>query len=151
MGSRRMKSTFGAAAGGLLAAAFLTMPFASADEGIVEPNSGTFDPTQVTGDPPYSPEVVTGTESWSEFDLTTNSIVNPDLISGIDTHTVFGSFTNDNFAASGGYTADLTNFGGGFENEWIDSPSTPGTGIADLLITPFGDFQLLGTADFFTL
>jgi hypothetical protein len=143
--------TFGTVAAGLLAASILSMAVASADEAIVAPDPVTFDPTQVTGHPPYSPEVVTGTEDWSELDLTTNTVVQQDLLKGVDTHTVFGSFTNDDFASSGSYTADLTNFGGGFENEWVDSPGTPGIGMADLLITPFGDFQLFGPADFFTV
>jgi len=149
---RRITLTLGAGAGGLLAAAFLTMALASADEGIVAPDVSTFVPTQVTGDPPYSAEVVTGTEAWSELDLTTNAVFDPDVLKGVDTHTVFGSFTNDDFAANAGYSADLTNFGGGFENEWVDSPATPGAlGAADLLITPFGDFELFGPADFFTV
>ncbi len=138
-------------ASGLLAASILSMAVASADEGIVAPDVSTFDPTQVTGDPPYTPEVVVGTEHWSELDLTTNTVLDQDLLSGVDTQTTFGSFTNDDFAASGSYTADLTNFGGGFENEWIESPATPGGGVADLLITPFGSFELFGPADFFTV
>jgi hypothetical protein len=147
----RVAPTFATVAAGVLAASVLSMAVAAADEGIVAPDVGTFDPTQVTGNPPYAPEVVTGTEEWSELDLTTNTVVQADLLSGVDTHTVFGSFTNDDFAANGSYTADLTNFGAGFENEWIDSPGTPGTGVADLLITPFGDFELFGPADFFTV
>ena len=44
---------------------------------------------------------------------------------------------------------DLANFGGGFENEWIDVPSgSTDPGVSDLLITPFGDFALAGS--FFT-
>jgi hypothetical protein len=46
----------------------------------------------------------------------------------------------------GGTQLDLANFGGGFENEWIDVPgSGTGYGISDLLITPFGDLPLLGS------
>jgi hypothetical protein len=40
---------------------------------------------------------------------------------------------------------DLANFGGGWENEWIDIPSGPDAGTADLLITPFGDVPLCGS------
>ncbi len=79
---------------------------------------------------------------------TTNQVFLLDAQSGVDTHTVFGSFTNDDFAA-GPATLDLTNFGGGWENEWIDN-SAPGT-TADLLITPFGNFELFGPADAFAL
>ncbi|MEB3031135.1 hypothetical protein [[Mycobacterium] nativiensis] len=37
---------------------------------------------------------------------------------------------------------DLANFGGGWENEWIDNPAV---GASDLMITPFGDFPLFGS------
>jgi hypothetical protein len=58
---------------------------------------------------------------------------------------VFGSFTNDDFS-NGTVSIDFANFGGGWENEWIDFPGTgPGSAISDLLITPFGDFPVLGT------
>jgi hypothetical protein len=40
---------------------------------------------------------------------------------------------------------DLANFGGGWENEWIDIPSGSDAGTADLLITPFGDVPLFGS------
>jgi hypothetical protein len=147
------------ATSGLLAAAFLPIGAASADVTILEPDTSTFIPTEVTGNPPFTPEVVVGTEDWSGLDLTTNTVVSPDLYSGVDTSTVFGSFTNDDFAThmlvpfgTGEVTAyiDLTNFGGGWENEWIDLLAGPFThGMADLLITPFGDFQLFGPAGLF--
>ena len=60
MNPRRISLALGAAAAGLLTAGFLPMAVASADEGIGVPDPNTFDPTQVTGDPPYSPEVVMG-------------------------------------------------------------------------------------------
>jgi hypothetical protein len=41
---------------------------------------------------------------------------------------------------------DLANVGAGFENEWIDIPSGSNSGISDVVITPFGDLPLLGTA-----
>jgi hypothetical protein len=153
MSPRRITLTLGAAAGGLLAAAFLPMAVASADEVWYVPDPLSFDAiTAVTGLPPYSPEVVTGTENWVQFDFTTNTLVTPPspftTISGVDTETVFGSFTNNDFS-NGRAFDDLANFGGGWENLWVDllpgGGSGPGLGVSDLLITPFGDFPLLGT------
>jgi len=116
------------------------------------------------GYPPLD-NVVTGTEGWEFFDLTTNSSIfgGLPLLQGTDTETTIGSFSNDDFLVSMGGAImqpggpyfylppetqiDLANFGDGFENEWIDIP-TGGTapGASDLFITPFGDFPLFGTA-----
>jgi hypothetical protein len=156
---RRAALTLGAAAGGLLAAAFLPMAVASADEYDLTPNITTFAPSQVEGYPPLINEA-TGFERWNLFDLTTNSLSDPDVLGGTDTQTTIGSFTNDdyltnigqiiigssnNFEVPAGTQIDLANFGLGFENEWLDIPSGPDAGISDLFITPFGDFALFGT------
>jgi hypothetical protein len=153
----------GAVFAGLLATAFLPMAIAVADNYDFTPDSSTLNPTQVEGYPPLD-NVITGTEKWNLFDLTTNANIlgGGDVLSGTDTVTTIGSFTNDDFLyqnAAGGLDIgvgsylptdsqiDLANFGGGFENEWIDMPSNGSDpGVSDLLITPFGDFQLLGTA-----
>jgi hypothetical protein len=151
MNPRRISLALGAAAGGLLAAGLLTMATmaaASADQQDFVPDPFTFQPSQVTGDPPYTPEVVMGTESWSLFDLTTNQVLQKDFAIGVDTHTVFGSFVNDDFADSGVATVDLTSFGGGWANEWINDP-IGGVQAADLLLTPFGNFELFGPAGVF--
>jgi hypothetical protein len=152
-----------AAASGLLAAALLPAGAAFADEWDFTPYITSFAPTQVEGFPPLLNEV-TGTEDWQLFDLTTNHN-DPSLFAGVDTQTTFGSFTNDDFLfqPSGGTNfigyygdpevtfpgdgvqIDLANFGGGFENEWIDIASGPNAGTSDLLITPFGDFTLFGS------
>jgi hypothetical protein len=139
------------------------MTTASADEYDFTPDTSTFQPTQVEGYPPLD-NVVTGTEHWNVFDLTTNanSLGGADVLQGTDTVTTLGSFTNNDFlyqTPAGGIDIglgsflpndsqiDLASFGGGFENEWIDMPSNGSDpGVSDLLITPFGDFQLLGTA-----
>jgi hypothetical protein len=157
---RRMTLTFGAVAGGLLAAAFLPMAVAVADEYVFTPDTLSFDPTQVEGYPPLINEV-TGAEHWDISDLTKNTVPFGDDIVGTDTETTVGSATNDDYLTSSfldfnGLTAtfdmpagtqiDLANFGLGFENEWIDIPSGSNSGISDLLITPFGDLQILGTA-----
>ena len=69
----------------------------------------------------------------------------PDQLDGVDTETVFVSSTNEAFSY-GDFTIDLANFGGGWAKEWINLPGTGvGNGISDLLITPLGDFPLMGT------
>lgn len=153
--------TLGALAGGLLAAAFLPMAVAFADDWDVIPVTNTFVPTQVEGYPPLINEV-TGAEAWTTNDLTTHVPLGI-LINGVDTETTIGSFTNDDFLQTAsdltfinGATAtsfvfatdtqiDLANFGGGWENAWMDIPTGPDAGVSDLLITPFGDFPLFGT------
>jgi hypothetical protein len=159
---RRITLTLGAVGGGLLAAAFLPMAVAFADEFDFTPDTTTFDPTHVEGYPPLINEV-TGTEDWSVNDATASIVADPDVLAGTDTETTIGSFTNDDFlfGPSAGTIIlegptdftfipdtqiDLANFGLGFENEWIDIPSGSNAGISDVLITPFGDLQLLGTA-----
>lgn len=161
---RRIALALAAAAGALLAAAILPTAVAFADEYDFTPDIATFEPTQVEGYPPLFDEV-TGTESWGLNDLTTNTVPVPDsgILGGTDTETTIGSFTNDDFLFQQatvlflrpGLTftlptdtqIDLANFGGGFENEWISIPAG-GTdpGVSDLLITPFGDFSLFGSA-----
>ena len=156
---RHTTLTLGAVAGGLLAAAFLPMAVAFADNYDFTPDPATFAPTQVEGFPPLIDEV-TGAENWNLSDITTNTVKFADIFVGKDTVTTFGSFTNDDyltssyfevtgatstFFASAGTQIDLANFGLGFENEWMDIPSGPDAGMSDLLITPFGDFELFGT------
>ncbi len=142
---RRMTFALGAAAGALTVGAFLPMAVAFADDTGWVPDPNTLNPTDVSGFPPWSPEVIAGHEAWSRFDFTTNTVTVPDQLDGVDTSTVFGSFTDDNFS-NGNITLDLANFGGGWENEFIDIPGTgPGAVMSDLLITPFGDFPLFGT------
>lgn len=158
-----------AAASGILAAALLPAGAAFADDFDFTPSISSFAPTQVEGFPPLFNEV-TGTEDWQPLNLTANTI-NPVLLPGVDTETTFGSFTNDDFLfnpvdpVGGGVVTylialpghasvtlpgdatqiDLANFGGGFENEWLEIASGPNAGASDLLITPFGDFTLFGT------
>jgi hypothetical protein len=154
MNRRRIKFTLGAAAG-VLGAALLPMAVAFADTSDFQPDLTTFNPTNAIGYPPFDNELI-GTEDWSRIDLTSGVVQTKDFFEGVDTQTTIGTFTNDDFLATVlsvtnfvGTQIDLANFGGGFENEWIDVPNTVGapfSGISDLLITPFGDFPLLGTA-----
>lgn len=144
----RIAPALGAAAGALLTAGFLSVGVAGADEIYFVPNPYTLRPSEVAGNAPYSPAVVTGTEEWNPYIVDTQRIDYDTVLSGLDTHTASAFFTNDILAIDGGVTIDLMNFGGGWENEWLETPLT-GIGGADLLITPFGDFQLWGPADAF--
>lgn len=145
--------------GGLLAAAFLPTAVATADTYEILPNITTFVPSQVEGYPPLINEV-TGAEHWVVLDTATNAQII--YSAGTDTHTTIGSFINDDFLANTGFgflgspgslgfdfptgtQVDLANFGLGFENEWMDIPNGANAGISDLLITPFGNFELFGT------
>jgi hypothetical protein len=151
------------AAGGLLAATFLSMAVAYADDDIFVPDPATFEATQVSGNPPWSPDVITATESWSLYDIATGKVYMPDILSGVDTETISGSVINDDFASTPGPTGeplyiDFTNFGGGWENEAValnlgsDFGFTdPFSRFSDLLVTPFGDFELFGDYSFINL
>ena len=161
MNRRRITLTLGAFAGGLLAAAFLPLAPANADTtDIWAPDTSTFDPTSAPqGYPPFV-DVLQGTETWY---LTNPPAGFHEFLAGVDTQTIIGSFTNDDFLDTMGEggtgslseaaaTAapdlyihiDLANFGGGFENEWMSVPGVDGAAatITDTLITPFGDFTL---------
>ena len=142
---RRLARTIGGAAGALLFGTVLPMAAALADEDGYLPDPSTLFPiSSVTGFPPYSPEVVTGYESWNFLDFTTNQVLVPDQLLGADTETIFGSLTNNDFS-NGDFTIDFANFGGGWANEWLDLTGSGGE-PSDLLITPFGDLVLFGTA-----
>lgn len=151
--------TLGALAAGAIAAALSSAAVASADEYDFIPDTTSFVPSQVEGFPPLIDEM-TGTEKWSVEDLTTNTVKFADIFDGTDTHTAIGSFTNDDYLTSSafidfngpatfivpsGVEIDLADFGSGFANEWMDIPVGTDAGISDLLITPFGDFELFGT------
>jgi hypothetical protein len=138
----RMTLALGAAGAGLLVGTFLPVAVAFADDTGWVPDPSTLNPTDVSGFPPWSPEVIVGDEAWSRFDFTTNTVTVPDQLLGVDTETIFGAFTNNDFS-NGDITADIANFGNGWENVWVDFSN--GVGISDLLITPFGDFPLMGT------
>jgi hypothetical protein len=139
---RRITLALGAAVGGLMAAAFLPMAVAFADDSGWVPDPTTLFPTDVSGMPPWSPEVIAGHEAWSRFDFTTNTVQVPDQLDGVDTETMFGAFTNNDFS-NGDITVDLANFGSGWANEWIVFSNS--AVASDLLITPFGDIPLMGT------
>jgi hypothetical protein len=138
MSRRRVTFTLAAAAGGILAAAYLPVAVASADiVDLFTPDTSTFDPT-------------TGTEDWNYIYLPDAS---QDVVDGFttkDTVETFGSIVN-NYATVTAFTTgpevgsdiDYLQLGGGFANEFVYEPGVS-PAITDLLITPFGDFTLLG-------
>jgi hypothetical protein len=155
----------GAAAGGLLAAAFLPMAVANADDIIYVPDNLTFvpDPSTEWGIPGLL-SGATGVEDWSTNDYTTHIGV-LDSLSGQDTNIFIGSgisfdLSNDLFTVSSnisdpgglapGSVLDYTfspfcALGGceAFGNEFIDAAAGSTTpGITDILLTPTGDFVL---------
>jgi hypothetical protein len=163
MRRRRMTLTLGA--GGLLAAGFLPMAVAFADDGglIFEPANGSY---YLDSPGPLPPALVdsgstyigAGDEYWDAvvgYD-SANPIAYTDALVGYEVYSTIGSFTNDAFDVRGdlpivpvptGTLIDIANFGGGYANDWIDVPGSGlGSGVSDLLITPFGDLPLLGTA-----
>lgn len=158
--NRRITLTVAAAAGGLLAAAFLPVAVAFADDVY------TLDP--------QGPEVVTsisGFAPWYQDTLSTNVFgadqSNPIIEFGqfnaiVNTLTTSSGFENQEIIDTGGQLGglsvptgslfDFTNFGGGFENEYSDINGTVGlfvgpNTITDEFITPFGDFNIPTTFD----
>jgi len=137
-------------------AAVLPSAVASADvNDYFVPNLATFDYSSVSGTPPYSPLIATGTESWDLYAGTTHEPIVAAGLSGQDTFTQFGSFTNDLLGVTGGIydsvdhaVIDYASFGGGWANEWVDLPTGSFAGISDALITPFGNFELFGAFPF---
>lgn len=161
----RRRITLILGAGGLLAAALLPMALAFADDQglIFEPANGDYYLDSTGPAPPILVDsgpisIAAGDEYWNAvvgYD-SANPIAYPDALVGYEVDTTIGSFTNEAFDVQGGLPIipiptstliDITDFGGGYVNEWIDVPGTGlGHGVSDLLITPFGDLPLLGTA-----
>jgi hypothetical protein len=157
MNARTTYLAFGAAAGALLAATFAAVGVASADTWEITPDYNTFVPTSADGFPPLY-DTLLGTENVVVTDVTTNTPFGAGE-PGSDAHTTIGTFTNDDFLYTAnaetflvddtngvstftlapGTEVDIANFGGGFENDWMN---IPGTGVTDMLLTPFGDFNI---------
>jgi hypothetical protein len=168
---RRMTLTVGAAAGGLLAAAFLPVAVAFADSYEYEPDDtiNTSDPGEtVSSVGGVSPIFVTinGTQLWDVVDTSSTSST-PDVVGAFQAdETTLNSIlgiTNeqvvvtedytDNPLTSAAYSApaeeptvnsvfDTLNFGSGFENIYTDVYSSSGDTVTDTLDTPLGDFNI---------
>ncbi len=144
--NRRITRTVVAAAGGLLAAAFLPVASAFADVYSIDPESQEVI-TSVSGIPPFY-ETTMGTESFG-LDTGFDGYFNAD----VSTFQTSSGFVNQEIVATGsggavptGSIFDFTNFGGGYENEYSDIPAGPDA-ITDTFITPFGDFNIPTTFD----
>jgi hypothetical protein len=163
--NRRMTLTLGVSAGAVLVAALMPTAVAFADEYYLVPDPSSMVATSITGDPPYSPLVVTGTEDWGVVDVASPSVgVDFGLLKGVDTSTTFESpfsddayFVNDAFsftpsASDAGLSGsvDFYNYGNMLINEWVDIPTGfngdgfPQYAIADFLITSSGVYQIFG-------
>jgi hypothetical protein len=159
--SRCIVTTLGAAACGLLAAAFLPMTIAHADEYVYTPDLANYSPEP--GEYPYA----TGVGEWNTDDITDHTQV-LDTLSGQGPEVSYGYssydvdlfdvnnelFTvsadmNDPGGLASGSVIDLTNLfigeasSGVYANELIDAAAGSTTpGLTDILLTPTGDFVL---------
>jgi hypothetical protein len=162
--SRCIDLTLGAAAGGLLAAAFLPMAVAAADEYVYEPDASSFvqESPAVTGLNPISfpPlfEGQTGYEDVNVFDATTGTTAD-DAMQGESAVTqlpggatlTFYLGIGENPSVPGalgtGTNVDLLQFPDGWGGELVSSSYFPGEPINTIeciftMITPFGDFTI---------
>jgi hypothetical protein len=155
----------GAAAGGLLAAAFLPMAVAAADEYVYLPDPSSFvqEPPSVTGlDPTSSPPFFDGQTGWEDvnvLDATTGTTAY-DAMQGESVVQSLGGITATDYLGIGenpsvpwalgtGTSVDLVQFPDGWGGELVGSSYFPGE--PPLLpfieyifttITPFGDFTI---------
>jgi len=163
MHRRHITRTLGAAAGGLMGAAFLPMAVAFADDYGIVPDPGSTEVVtgiygigvfgvQVLTTPPAVGGSVQGTQLFEAQDTTsgTSGTFNADEATLTD---IFGNaneevlITQDvsGSAPPVGSVFDTYTFAGsGFENIYSDLASTTpgGDTISDTLVTPFGDFSI---------
>src|SRR5689334_3801147 len=154
----RISLTIGAAAAGLLAAAFLPMAVAFADDHYsIVSNDDTPVITSETGWAPFFQEV----KGTDVFAANQGNPFHPlgEFNGQFDTVTTNTGFVNELILDTGGQAGglsvptgsvfDFTNFGGGFSNEYADIAGTMGSPntITDILTTPFGDFNIPTTFD----
>jgi hypothetical protein len=166
MGSRRMVRILGATAGGLLAAAFLPMAIALADDAS---DTGVFDPLfqnffgfvhdasqpstvySITGELPIFQDIheselfdtdPTGTLSAGSFEVD-NEVITSAF--GPASSELLVTSSTGTSAPPVGSVYDVIDIGYGFENVYSDiAPTTPGGAdtLSDTLVTPFGDLPL---------
>lgn len=171
MNSRRAAFTLAATAGGFLAAAFLPMATASADDHDWHywlyqpydlPHSGS---TDIFGFAPVGDEDVFETSGFGplfhevqgaqEFVIPALHGDDDDIRGGFgadvtSTSTLFSNSTQivverdfqDGYQMPIGSEFDETRYLGGIESIHMNVPSGPDAGTADFLITPLGDFTL---------
>ena len=164
MKTRRITFAIGAAGGGLLAAAFLPMAVAFADDfDYVQDPSYTPVTEYTLGLPPLYQSVV-GYDTFNWVDTTDSTPTSSDVVGTFnadtyDTSTSWGwsntELLVDRADLTGTYPAigsvfDTANFGSGFENIYTDLVGAGTNGanlITDVFDTPFGDFAIPTTFD----
>ncbi len=165
---RRITRTLGAAAGGLLGAAFLPAAAAFADDYVIVPDSGSTEVlTGIYGSqtaPPAVDETVEGYQLFDVKDTTLGTVVGTfhgdestasDSFGDIDKALLVTSTSDPTGTAAGdvppvGSVFDTYTFGDtGYANIYSDLASTtPGADvISDTLVTPFGDITIPVTFD----
>jgi hypothetical protein len=154
--NRRITVTMSAAAGAL-AVAFLPVAVAFADDTFTLVPDGPEVITSASGYPPFYQDTV-GTAAFDADQgnpITTLGLFDAE----VNTVTTSWGYENQEIVVTGGQLGgltvpsgslfDFTNFGGGFGNEYSDIVGTMGAPntITDMLITPFGDFNIPTTFD----
>jgi hypothetical protein len=164
MKSRRITLALGAAGGGLLAAAFLPMAVALADDLDYTQYAGYTPVTEYTaGIPPYYQEVL-GYDRFDWVDETQSNSTTTDVLGTFnadtnDISTPWGWTNTELLVDQGGLSGthpevgsvfDTLNFGSGFENVYTDLVGAGANGanlVTDVFDTPFGDFTVPITFD----
>jgi hypothetical protein len=163
MHRRRITRVLGAAAGGLLGAAFLPGAVAFADDYTI---GSAVDTETVTGlygfdfgfqtTPPAVNGSVDGIQDFNYTDTTTGVLgtftadesTSEDVLGDTNQELLVTSDDGSTDAPPVGSVFDTYSFGdGGFENIYSDLPSASGNLISDTLVTPFGDFTIPVTLD----
>ncbi len=149
---RRFMPALTATAEALLATAFLSSAYASADvttyDIIPDPEDGPSQITAVGGFPPFDQTVsYSGIFSVNEIGAVGNATYYSDVFGVHNVLLQFDSHTIPNALAG---VIDQTTFGSGWENVYTDFDGAGvfgADGITDTLITPFGDFNIPTTFD----
>ena len=166
MHRRRVTRVLGAAAGGLLGAAFLPAAAAFADSYEIIPD-GAETYTGVYGlentAPPAETGSIQGYQEFEVYDTSTNQVVgsfeadesnstdiagdtNTELLVTQDLSGTVGTAAGDVPAV--GSVIDVANYGSGYETVYTDLISSTGASvISDISVTPFGDFAIPTTFD----
>jgi hypothetical protein len=164
MNACRFSLALTAATGGVLAAASLSLATAAADTWTVSPdfdvNTG-LPPSVIseTGMPPFYQDVLTqGAYEVIDTDNTGYSNGYAEIGGLLSTTNMLGMTNADFVVNSNAFPGivpthsviDIANFGGGFENQYVDLVGLGANGsneITDTVITPFGNFDIPTTFD----
>ncbi|MGH3560977.1 MAG: hypothetical protein ACRDTN_04035, partial [Mycobacterium sp.] len=170
MGSCRIALTLGAAAGGLLASAFLPMAVAFADDADDASAASVFDPLvreffgfehdtsqpatvySVSGEPPIFQSIhqtqsfdTAATDGVAAGSFQVDNEVITSAFGPASSELLVTSSEEGTSAPPVGSVYDVINIGAGFENFYSDiAPTTPGGAdtLSDTLVTPFGNIPI---------